>query len=157
MHRNEIDTLLSPHRIEADRLDLIGLFANLATTSSKASGQEFSLWLNANNDHTVCPNESMAPVFVYNQGKCKKGCYECVSKVFEARPFVCVKSCEWRVGLNSYCNTMNATQVAVPGVPNLFVQSDHQIYVCKGDLQCVDFACQCPRGKRFVKDRSRCI
>lgn len=84
-----------------------------------------------------------------------KGCYECAFKVSESRRFVCVKSCEWRVGLNSYCNTMNTNHVT--NIPNLYEQSDHQIYVCKGDLVCIDFSCQCPRGKKFVKDRNRCI
>lgn len=65
MHRNELDTLLAwTNRPNGDGLDLIGLFANL--------GSEFSFWLNNNNDHTACGNESMAPVFVYNQNRCKK-------------------------------------------------------------------------------------
>lgn len=68
MHRNELGVLLAaagnkPAPPQSDGLDLIELYSNF--------GPEFSFWLN-NNDYTACSKPSEVPVFVYNQGRCRK-------------------------------------------------------------------------------------
>lgn len=182
MHRDELDALLSNRHDPSKGLDVLALYATLST--------EFSFWLNEN-DYTICSNRSNAPVFIYNQNRCQNGCYECAPKLVGTRYAVCVKACEWRVDINSYCNTMKTTttnttnnttkaatkkseiittsEIIITSTAstynyayneieaNLYVQREYQIYLCKGELLCVDNVCQCPRGKRYVKDKSKCV
>lgn len=66
LHRNELQALISTFSSRSnsgDGLDIIALYSNL--------GSEFSLWLN-NNDFSACSNRDEAPVFIYNQDRCRK-------------------------------------------------------------------------------------
>lgn len=113
--------------------------------------QEFHIWLNDDNYLTgdECLTKNHAPVVRFNQRECRNGCYECALRNTTLAYFVCVKNCDWKVPYNSFCNTMNRNDFYL--YENLYYQRDELIYLCQGQLECVDYACKCPELKRLRK------
>lgn len=149
IHKDELDSLLAYRNNSMKGIDLSQLYENLNNKN-----HEFGIWLN-DNDYTKCSNASFGPVYKFDRLNCKNGCFECQSKIANANYFICSKPCEWRVDLNSFCNTMNKKGFLIE--ENLYYQRDQQIYVCKGELICDDFSCKCPQNKKYIKDKARCI
>lgn len=104
--------------------------------------QEFNVWLNDDNYLTgdECLSKSHAPVVRFNQRECRNGCFECALRNATRAYFVCVKNCDWKVPYNSFCNTMNRNDLYL--YENLYYQRDELIYLCQGQLECIDYACK---------------
>ena len=138
LHKNEFDVLKKD-------INFSELYPNQS---------EFRIWLADNEyaDH-LCSNKSFAPIIEFNRSNCRKGCFSCVKRTAKAY-FICVKNSEWKVPFNSYCNTMNISQYDLGS--NRFYQSSEQIYVCQGDLKCIENTCLCEPGKKFI-DNYYCV
>lgn len=132
LHKNEFDVLKKD-------INFYELYPNHS---------EFRIWLADNEyaDH-FCSNKSFAPIIQFNRSSCQMGCFSCVLRTTRAF-YACVKNSEWKVPFNSYCNTMNISQYQLG--PNLFYQTNNQIYVCQGNLKCIENSCLCEPNKKFI-------
>ncbi|RNA40707.1 hypothetical protein BpHYR1_037125 [Brachionus plicatilis] len=132
LHKNEFDVLKK-------EIDFYELYPNQS---------EFRIWLADNEyaDH-LCSNKSFAPIVQFNGSSCRTGCLGCALRSEKAF-YTCVKNSEWKVPFNSYCNTMNLSQYQLGA--NLFYQTNEQIYVCQGDLKCIESSCLCEPNKNFI-------
>lgn len=143
MHKNEFQVI-------KNHINFYDLFY-----ASKNSSTDFSIWLVDNEyaDH-FCSNKSYAPIVRFNNFTCRDGCFDCASRKDTNAFFVCVKFCGWKVPVNSFCNTMNLNEFKLNA--NLYLEKDHQIYVCQGDLKCIDYNCQCEHPKKLI-NKIKCV
>lgn len=144
MHKNEFVSL------QNQGIDFFKLYSSLDKNRSK-----ISIWLidTEFTDHS-CLNRTFAPIVQFDDFKCKNGCFDCASRKDSSAYFVCVKSCDWKVPFDSYCNTMRVGDFELGS--NLYFQDNKQIYVCQGDLKCIDFKCKCELRKRLF-NRKKCV
>ncbi|CAF0793310.1 unnamed protein product [Brachionus calyciflorus] len=140
IHKNEFDVLKK-------EINFYDLYINLNKMS-------FKVWL-ADNEHAdhICSNKSYAPIVKYDNYTCRNGCMDCVPRSNKAF-YICVKNCDWKVPFNSFCNTMNISDYYIDR--NLYYKGSDQIYVCQGDLKCIDYTCLCENKKKFIH-RYKCI
>ena len=111
--------------------------ANITTASPKPKPiPEINIWLNDNfytkYAHECDKHKGYVAIAKFDNHKCKHGCYSCVLKKDKSHLAyaVCVKSCEWKVSYDSFCNSENATNFFVEN--NLYYQANQQSYICQG-------------------------
>lgn len=164
IHRNELIHLHTNRLNHSRGIDFVQVYAKLNKINNKkkikrqpkvnnsgsnniltTSVGEFSIWLDDNlYADFACQSKEQAPFVRFNAQKCLEGCFGCDSRTKAQHYYVCVKGVDYKVPLDSFCNTNNLTQYEIKNNNNLYYQSGEQIYLCQGQLKCVDFACKCP-------------
>ena len=127
--------------------------ANMAPVATSRSYQ-ISFWLMginrdgyaAQSTDLECTEKDTAPYVKIDDKECALGCYGCAPKKKTRLFFACVKPCEWKVSYNSFCNSMN-TEAEFMVDKNLYHQSNDQVYVCQGQMKCIDYGCACAPRK----------
>ncbi len=175
IHRNQLEFLIK-NRLDSTRgLDVFEIYHNLLFKQSKqslapknASNRmntavmtttktdekfKFSLWLDDNEfAGFACQSDKYAPIVRFDQFECRNGCYECALRRQTKAMFACVKFCEWKVPFNSYCNSNQYNQTRQINSNLFLIQNAEQIYVCQGELKCIDYNCKCPVNKKLVDE-----
>jgi hypothetical protein len=138
IHRKEVEHLQSNRLNQNAGLDILQIYGKLN------GKQEFTLWLEDNlYADFYCQSKDMAPIVRFNSDKCQKGCFECESRNKTRHFYACVKNVDYKVPVNSYCNTNNLSAYEIKNNNNLYFQAGEQVYVCQGELKCVNFVCKC--------------
>ncbi len=155
IHRNELNYLQDNMKNELIGVDFFQVYSKLFestprktysnesrmnTTSAYAMKPkiEFSIWLNDNYfnkyDFECDKTKGYVALVKFDKLKCRNGCFSCVSKNSKSNMayFVCVKSCDWKVSYESFCNTQNLSNYFIEN--NLYFQADQQSYICQGNI-----------------------
>jgi hypothetical protein len=157
IHRNELQYLQDNHKNELVGVDFFQIYSKLLENIPKKTNFtqsrmnttisayaikpkiEFSIWLNDNfynrySDFECDKAKGYVALVKFDKLKCRNGCFSCVSKNSKSNLayFVCVKSCEWKVSAESFCNTQNLSNYFIEN--NLYFQADQQSYVCQGKI-----------------------
>lgn len=175
IHRNELDYLQDNHKNELVGVDFFQIYSKLLETKTKRSSfnetknstispyaikpkvhTSFHIWLNDNffnrYDFECDKSKGYVGIVKFDKHKCRNGCFSCVLKNdrLNLAYFICVKSCEWKVGFDSFCNTQDLSKYFIEN--NLYYQTDQQAYICQGDLSCIDFSCKCHSKKKLINN-----
>ena len=155
MHRNELEYLQENHKNELVGVDFFQAYSRLLDASPKRAKLneskmnttsayaikpkiEFSIWLNDNffnkYDFECDKKRGYVGVAKFDKFKCRNGCLSCVLKndKLNTAYFICVKSCEWKVSYESFCNTQNLSNFFIEN--NLYYQANQQTYICQGNF-----------------------
>jgi hypothetical protein len=168
IHRKEIEYLYSNRRNHTVGLDILQIYSKLNRKQIKRlvkhtirntnlkntnPNEDITIWLEDNHyaDFT-CNSKDLAPIVRYNNHKCQNGCFECEKRNSSIHYYICVKGVNYKVPLNSYCNTNDLSQYEIKNSNNLYFQASNQIYLCQGDLQCFDYVCKCKNNRKNNKD-----
>lgn len=169
IHRKEIEYLYTNRRNNTIGLDVLQIYSklnkkqlkrlankltirNVNSKNTPQLNEDITIWLDDNHyaDFT-CNSKDLAPIMRLNNQNCQNGCFECAKRNSTLHYYICVKGVNYKVPLNSYCNTNDLSLYEIKNNNNLYYQANNQIYICQGDLRCVDYVCKCKPNRKNDK------